>query len=125
MRRPRGEPEPGLFTRDEHFAGLPRDEAVGHRIVIGPELQRKSLPEIDLDPIAAIFYLPLFINRCIVYRVDPVAPHSGHPAPFAPAFTGNEPDSQGRRFQNLICIRSNGIYDSITTSDRDGQRTIG
>lgn len=38
---------------------------------------------------------------------------------------GNEPESQGRRLQNLIRIRSDGIYDSITASDRDGQRTIG
>ena len=121
----RSEPEPRLFARDEHLAGLTRDEAVGHRVVIGPELQRKSLPEIDHDPVAAIFHLPLFINRCVVYRVDPVPPHAGHPAPLAPAFAGNEPHSQGRRLQNLTRIRSDGIYDSITASDRDGQRTIG
>ena len=121
----RSEPEPGLFARNEHLAGLTRDEAVSHRVVIGPELQRKSLPEIDHDPVAAILHLPLFINRCVVHLVDPVAPHSGHPAPPAPAFAGNEPESQGRRLQNLIRIRSDGIYDSITASDRDGQRTIG
>ena len=121
----RSEPEPGLFAYDEHLAGLTRDEAVGHRVVIGPKLQRKSLPEIDHDPVAAILHLPLFINRCVVHLVDPVAPHSGHPAPPAPAFAGNEPESQGRRLQNLIRIRSDGIYDSITASDRDGQRTIG
>lgn len=78
MRRLPERPEPGLFARDEHLAGLTRDEAVGHRIVIGPELQRKSLPEIDHDPVAAILHLPLFINRCVVHLVDPVAPHSGH-----------------------------------------------
>lgn len=79
--------------------GLTRDEAVGHRVVIGPELQRKSLPEIDHDPVAAILHLPLFINRCVVHLVDPVAPHSGHPAPPAPAFAGNEPHSKGEGFR--------------------------
>jgi len=33
--------------------------------------------------------------------------------------------SELRMLQNLIRIRSDGIYDSITASDRDGQRTIG
>lgn len=77
----RSEPEPGLLRPRRAPCRLTRDEAVGHRVVIGPELQRKSLPEIDHDPVAAILHLPLFINRCVVHLVDPVAPHSGHPAP--------------------------------------------